>query len=568
MGKQNDKSEALFDALRKSKKRRRRKLILTVTSVIAVLAVIAVISVISLRRQVQENFGRNEAEVLSYEVKRGTISTTVTGSGVLVREELEAVTVPSLVEVEEVLVKAEDSVSSGDVLATVDMASVMTAMSQIQTELNELDAQIADAKDDEVSSTVKAGVDGRVKILYAASGSDVAGCMVTNGALAVISLDGYMAVDIQAELSEGDEVVVLCGEKEYEGIVDRISRGTATVLITDNGPKNDEEVSVYAGEGTLLDTGKLYVHNPLAVTGFAGTVSAVSVQENARVSSGTVLFRLKDTGYSANYDTLLRQRGGKEAVLMELLSLYRDGAVLAKMDGVVSSVDFEAEKTEELSVMSAYTGAVAADTEETENTGVVTLYPDKTMSVTIGIDETDILALEVGQEAEVSVSSVSEQKYLGTVTEISKVSDTTTGVTQYSAVVTLDKAKGMLPGMTAEVDVKIEGVENAILIPVDALHQTSAISFVYTSYDEKQQLYGGMVEIVTGMRNSNFVEVVSGLTEGMTVYYTEAQTNPFLEMMGMGGMGGMNGMGGGRPSGDRMPGGRNSGGMGSGGFGG
>lgn len=561
MGKQNDKSEALFDALHKSKKRRRRKLILTVTSVIAVLAVIAVISVISLRRQVQENFGRNEAEVLSYEVKRGTISTTVTGSGVLVREELEAVTVPSLVEVEEVLVKAEDSVSSGDVLATVDMASVMTAMSQIQTELNELDAQIADAKDDEVSSTVKAGVDGRVKILYAASGSDVAGCMVTNGALAVISLDGYMAVDIQAELSEGDEVVVLCGEKEYEGIVDRVNRGTATVLIIDNGPRNDEEVSVFAGEGTLLDTGRLYVHNPLAVTGFAGTVSAVNVQENARVSSGTVLFRLKDTGYSANYDTLLRQRGEKEAVLMELLSLYRDGAVLAKMDGVVSSVDFEEEKTEEISDISAYAG-IADDTEEGENTGVVTLYPDKTMSVTIGIDETDILALEVGQEAEVSVSSVSEQKYPGTVTEISKVSDTATGVTQYSAVVTLEKARGMLPGMTAEVDVKIEGVENALLIPVDALHQTSAISFVYTSYDEKQQLYGGMVEIVTGMRNSNYVEVVSGLTEGMTVYYTEAQTNPFLEMMGMSPMGGMNGMGSGQ-----MPGGRNPGGKGTGGFG-
>jgi hypothetical protein len=77
-----------------------------------------------------------------------------------------------------------------------------------------------------------------------------------------------------------------------------------------------------------------------------------------------------------------------------------------------------------------------------------------------------------------------------------------------------------------------------------------------------------MVEITTGMQNSNFVEVTSGLAEGMTVYYTKAQDNIFLEMMGMGG-GGMGDMGGGRPSGGQMPGdGRPSGGRNSGGFGG
>ena len=567
MSKQHsDKSEALFDALSKNKSRRKRKLLITVVSIIAVLAVIAVITAGGLRQHVQENFGRNNAEVLSYEVKRGAISTTVTGSGVLAREDLEAVTVPSGVEVEEVFVKADDTVSLGDVLAKVDMASVMQAMAAIQDELNTLDQQIADARGDEVSSTVKAGVDGRVKILYAAAGSDVAGCMVTNGALAVISLDGYMAVDVQAELNRGDEVIVLCGETEYEGRVDAVGRGSSTVLITDNGPRQDEEVSVFSGDGTLLAKGKLYIHNPLSVTGFAGTVSSVGVQENARVSKSTVLFRLKDTGYSANYDTLLRQRGEKEEVLMELLTIYRDGAVLAKMDGVVSSVEFGEENAADMTGMASYvTGSTA---EETADTALVTLYPDRKMSVTIGIDEADIMALEVGQEADVSVSSVSERKYPGIVTEISKMSDTSTGVTQYSAVVMLDKAKGMLPGMSAEVDVKIEGVDNAIIIPLEALHQTSAISFVYTSYDEKQQQYGGMVEITTGMQNSNFVEVTSGLAEGMTVYYTKAQDNIFLEMMGMGG-GGMGDMGGGRPSGGQMPGdGRPSGGRNSGGFGG
>ena len=97
----------------------------------------------------------------------------------------------------------------------------------------------------------------------------------------------------------------------------------------------------------------------------------------------------------------------------------------------------------------------------------------------------------------------------------------------------------MLAGMSASVDVKIQGVEDAILIPVDALHQTSAIYYVYTSYDAETESYGGMVEVTVGMQNSKYVVIESGLNVGDTVYYTEsASFNNFFGMMG-----GMSGMG-------------------------
>ena len=134
------------------------------------------------------------------------------------------------------------------------------------------------------------------------------------------------------------------------------------------------------------------------------------------------------------------------------------------------------------------------------------------------------------------------------------------------------------------VDVKIEGVENAIIIPVDALRQTSAISYVFTTYTEETKQYGGMVEVTTGMQNDNYVEILSGLQVGDTVYYTEQQ-NFFQAMFGAMGMGGMSGgqrpnmgsgmgsgsgqrpnMGGGMPGG--MPSGMPSGGMGGRNFGG
>lgn len=86
------------------------------------------------------------------------------------------------------------------------------------------------------------------------------------------------------------------------------------------------------------------------------------------------------------------------------------------------------------------------------------------------------------------------------------------------------KAEGMLSGMTASVSVKIEGVDDAILIPIEALHKTSDGAYVYTSYNEEYQEYGGKVDVITGLENSTYVKIKSGLSVGDTVYSTEQQS--------------------------------------------
>ena len=547
MSEQNQRAEALFETLSKNKKLRRRKVLRTVLITIAVIAAILIATVIILTKKVEKRFAAAAAEVQSYQVTTGTIHTIVSGTGVLTEEDLEAITVPSGVEITEVMVDAGDTVRKGDLLATVDLATVMTSLTSLQDQMNDLDKDINAAKGDKASTQISAGVSGRVKIIHAEAGDDVSLCMAEHGALAVLSLDGLMAADLETDkLSKGDLVSVTRENGTVlEGKVSSAAGGKATVLVTDNGPKYDEEISVSTTDGTVIGTAKLYIHNPLGVTGYAGTVSTVTAKENAAVSNGSGLFTLKNTSFSANYDTLLRNRADLEEVLLELLTLYRDGALLAPMDGVISTVEFD-------------DSADAAYTATSGETNVLTLYPDLAMTITIGVDETDILALKEDQEAEITVSSVGEEIYPGSVTDISKVADTSTGVTQYSAEIFLDKAPGMLPGMTAEVDVKIQGTENALIIPVDALHQTSTGSFVYTSYDEETQRYGGRVDVVPGMQNDNYAEILSGLQEGDTIYYTK-QENIFTYFANM--MGG--GMGSGMPSGGMPSGGMPMGGSGS-----
>lgn len=550
MEEQQKTGEALFDKLSQEKKQRRRKRLRRVIIIVAVIFVALVMVVLRLRKNVDARFAATQKDVQSYTVAPGTIHTLVSGSGVLEQVDEEDVTVPAGVEVDEVIAEAGDAVAKGDLLAKVDMASVVDTLSSTQDQIKTLDKKINSAKSDTASTSVTTSVGGRVKKIYAQVGDNVVSSVTENGALALLSVDGYMAVDFESDsCARGDAVTVTLSDgTAVEGTVESATLGTVTVLVTDNGPALDEQVTVADAAGKTLGTGKLYIHSPVAVTGYVGTVKSISCKENANVTAGSTLMTLRDTKTSANFDALLRQRQDLEDTLTGLLTIYRDGAVLASQDGLVTSVEYDED-----------TATSATETQ------ILTLYPQKQMTVTISIDETDILSLKEGQEAQITVSSVSDDAFTGSVTSISKAADTSTGVTRYSAEVTLDREEGMLVGMTADVDVRIEGMENALIIPVDALHQNSASYYVYTGYDEAQKRYTGRTEVTIGMQNDDDVEITSGLKEGDTVYYTEADSGGFGDFMVMpGGMsGGMSsGMSGGMPGGNMGGGGRPSGGPG------
>lgn len=528
-----DGDEALFQALKRSRRRRRRKALLIVLSIVLVLGAAAFFTVKHLQQRVREEFASSAAEVLSAEVTTGSVSTVVSGSGSLTDVDLLEVSVPEGVQITQVAVRTNEAVQPGDVLAYVDMSTVMTALAQVQSSIEALDDQISQAEEDEAEDTVCAGVTGRVKAIFAQEGDAVADVMVNHGALALLSLDGYMAVQVQTDaLAEGDAVtVVLAEEDTLAGTVESVSGQLATILVTDKGTGYQEEVTVLDSRQECLGTGTLYIHSPLAVTAYAGTVEDVLVKVNEKVSDDEALLELEDTAYSANYETLLRQRAQKEQQLLELLTIRRDGAVLSKSAGSIYSVDWEEDGTD-----------------------VVTVSADEKMSVTISVDEGDILALELGQTVEVTVSSVSEEAFQGVLTQIDRTGGSSGS---YSALVELSKESGMLSGMTAAVSVRIEGVDDALIIPVEALHETRDGAYVYTAYDELTQTYGGRVDVVTGLENSTYVQIKSGLSLGDTVYYTQEQ-NSFGNRNSSGDRGQMPNMGQMSDGGNQRPGGQSS----------
>ena len=291
------------------KKNKKRKTLSTVLILLAILIAGAAVGIKYLRQHVTENYGaKSSDEAQTATVTVGSISTTISGSGTLSAQETESVSLPASVQLRSLCVEKGDTVAAGDILAYLDLTSVMSAMNELQTELEDLDSDIADAAKETVDNIVKSTVTGRIKGVYCQAGDGVLSVMYEHGALLTISLDGHMAVKIPSKsLSAGDQVTVTASDGvAYPGTVDEVQGSEAVVLITDDKPLLGDAVTVADAEGKTLGSGELYVHQPLNVTGYAGTVSRLLVSENASVTKGRILLYLSDTTFTANYDALLQ----------------------------------------------------------------------------------------------------------------------------------------------------------------------------------------------------------------------------------------------------------------------
>ena len=532
---ENDELTQRHRDLRRRKKRKR--LIITICICVAAIAMI-VAAVFLLQRKVRSSFASDDDGVESAEVTTGSISESISASGTLESTDVESITIPSSIEITDTYYEVGDSVSEGDLISTVNASDLQSAMSTLQDELDALDEEIESAASDEVDETITAGAGGRVKKIYAEEDTDVADTMYESGSLILLSLDGYMAVDIETDsLSAGDTVVVTTsGGTAYDGLVEEASDGQATILVTDNGPEYGDSVTVTSEDGDELGTGTLYIHKKMAVTGYAGTVDSISVSENESVDSGDTLITLTDTETSVNYDSLLSQRESIEESLETLIRIYKEGGICATSDGVIESL-YESSSDDSSS-------AASVSGDSSSSITAVSIASNTSMTITVSVDESDILYISEGLSAEVTISSVSDDAVSGTVTDIDTEASSGSGVTTYSATVTIDKTEDMLSGMSATVVIIIEGVEDALLIPADALYQTSSTSYVYTEYDESTGELSGMVEVTTGLSNSSYVEITDGLEEGDTVYYASSDSSSDFDISGFTGATGGDSIGG------------------------
>ena len=718
------------------KKRMKRYIALALVAVLVVF--LAIMPMLAGNKEKDEG---PVASILSGTAGLHDISTVVKGGGTLVGEDVLEISIPSGVMLKSFLVENDAYVQEGQPVAEVDRVSVMSVITQVQETLDELTQRIEKTRDEKISKTIPATAGGLVKKIYAQPGDKVQDVMLNHGALAVISLDGLMAIQVKTEVAvvTGDGVVVTFEDgTQAEGKVESSLEGTVVVTLEDQGYEIGTQVKVSKDENEL-GMGELYIHSQWNVTGFSGTVSQVHAKEGTKITAGKNLFTLTDIGYTAEFDTLVSKRQEYEELMMELFRLYQDTTVNAPGEGRVSGVDQDSAYllgnsgeqgfvlnfladgptvnllytnyvgqvatvtdgawtlklnqtatvvTDYKAYASGYTsvggfahdaaytptegvqiyalqnqewvtlslsdikagdelmfvfdingnvvwvirllsqgvtpevpgtdvtdpseppaeslpsedGEVPSETEptvdveipeettpegetpesempDTESTGgsgrpsgmsgmggmggmggmqqedtfegypleknlIMSVTPEGEMTLSITIDESDIGKLYLGQEAQIRLDALRNDRFTGIITELGTSGTNNGGSSKFTVVITMERSKDMLAGMNATATMVLDTQENLLSIPVEALQEEAGKTFVYTGYDAENEVFINPVDVEVGISDGEYVQILSGLQEGDTFWYAYYDTldlsdevvpeNPMgFSMMGM-----------------------------------
>lgn len=320
----------------------KKKLLKRYIAWISLVALTALLAVMPLLARQEEEADGPVASILSATVQEGSVEAALHGGGTLSAGNAMDITIPAGVKIESFLVKNGDTVTKGTPVALVDTVSLMNAIVSVQESMDYLQKQIVAAGDDTVGSTISATAGGHIKEVYAQQGDSVQDVMIRHGALAVLSLDGRMAVRIERKtaLAAGDTVcVTLADGTEISGRVESSLDGAVIVSMEDKDYPIGENVTVTTEDGDRVGSGELYVHNAWKATAFTGTVQTVYAREDTDVHSGATLFTLTDTDFSGHLESLASLHREYEELLQEMFQMYESGCITAPCDGVVSGVD-------------------------------------------------------------------------------------------------------------------------------------------------------------------------------------------------------------------------------------
>ena len=463
----------------------------------------------------------------------GTIEKTVFGSGEIMPASQPAVYSDVDARVAESYYELGDTVKAGDILMLLENEELETQIEQLEYDLQLAQEEVTATQtheqyvyrqlyDDEGDPrfdvntgeplmgkysneiTIRAPASGRVMAIYIEAGDDSLAVYRDKGAVMVLSTDGRMKVNLSGlegqSLELGDTVRVLGDGVDTEGtLISLTRRGTeATVQVIGDEYEMDTPVTVYTEAGDLLGEGILEINKPMAVSSYGGTVKGITVEVGDQVSRYDVLARIvwdEIPLYLDNASVLNEYNKAR----VELENAVADRAALtivAPCDGLIASVDVE------------------EGSDVTAGTQLLSIVEDAGMTLTLSVDELDILSVEPGQEVHLSVDALPDAQLTGVVQKIAPLGNTDTSVTTYDVYIELtsedERIKG---GMNVSGEIVVDSAQDALLIPTDAL-QKGEDGYCVTLAD------GQIRDVETGIMTDEQVQILSGLTAGETVVYS------------------------------------------------
>lgn len=160
-------------------------------------------------------------------------------------------------------------------------------------------------------------------------------------------------------------------------------------------------------------------------------------------------------------------------------------------------------------------GTIALSLGETSNPASVAAIVSDTgqLEVEVMVSEDEVSFIQNGSQVKVYINAVQADPFPGQVSSVATVADPVKH--NYEVKVSLPNQDGRIKsGMFAEVYIDTQRNKDVIAVPLESVIPKSGRSIVYTVDQDGR---ARPVEVVTGIKNDQYIEIVSGLTAGQEV---------------------------------------------------
>lgn len=247
-----------------------------------------------------------------------------------------------------------------------------------------------------------------------------------------------------------------------------------------------------------------------------GGASQTAFMFSATVTQGELITTSSFDGSvsASRQQTLAAQTNAqvKEVFVQEGETVSENARLLRLSDGTSVSSDISGKVWELFVKPGDYVTAGAS---------LAAILDPASFELRIQVDEYDIQSIAIGQTFEVYIPAT-EENVQATVSHIGKTAVQTGSTTYYEVALTAELSENVLPGMQIEATMTREKIENALLLRMDAL-QYDTNGRVYAAKEGADGKLSS-VELTLGSNDGVYVQVLSGLQEGDTVWYTDDQT--------------------------------------------
>ncbi len=385
-----------------------------------------------------------------------------------------------------VLVKEGDYVKKGDLLISYDEEDL-----KLKTELAKANAS---SKDESLNGRLSA--DSRMAGMYAEASS------------AMSSLDNDIAM-YQAEIDRLDAQIISAkaalaneGARLQVSLIDHADdKANADLddndILSDNYNRIQKDIQYNAYEqnynSQILSMEQLKNEYSVLLADCKQRRSEMFSQKNSTFSS---LMTDKDK------EALELERTSYELTnedIMHDLEAAAEG-IKADFDGIVTEIN------------------TAEDVRVSAGMKLLTLESSDDIAVKFNVNKYDIDALSEGQEANVKIRS---KNYTGKVSRIDRMTGRGSSDSANVGVeIKLDEPDSdIILGLEAKAFVNTAALNNVLTVAVDALCEEEEGTFVFVARDGKAV----KVPVVTGVKNEDVVEIVSGLSEGDIAIWNDTE---------------------------------------------